>query len=213
MTFDFDKVQALMDNDLPINPSLSAGSASLALVAIWLMQDRWRWKNISDNDWDDLEEQISQLELELMTESQLGHIVFTIAEPKDNELLCDGSQYDRVDYPQLYAILESEYIDDADTFHVPDCRNVFPVGAGDSYDREESGGENNHTLSESEIPSHRHSYWDYTTNIDVEGAGVPDPFAVGLPKISSSNTNYTGGGNSHENRPPFLGMTFVIVAK
>jgi len=213
MTFDFEGVQSLMDDDRPITASLSSGSAALALVAVWLMQQRWRWQGITDGQWNLMEAQVALLELELMTESQLGHIVATIAEPKENELLCDGSQYERVDYPALYEILESEYIDDADYFSVPDLRNVFPVGSGDTYDRNETGGEDAHELSESEIPSHRHSYWDYTSNIDVEGAGVPDPFAVGLPKISTSYTGYTGGGNSHENRPPFLGVQFVIVAR
>jgi microcystin-dependent protein len=213
MTFDFDDVQTLMGDDLPINTTLSAGSASLALVAIYQMSVKWRWKGISTDDWDTIQAQVAQLEKELMTESQLGHIVPIVTGPKSNELVCDGSQYDRVDYPELYAVLESEYIDDADSFHVPNIHNNFLVGAGDSYSPDETGGENSHTLSESEMPSHRHSYSDYTANPDLEGLGVPDPLAIGLPKIQSANTNYTGGGNSHENRPPFIGLTFVVIAK
>lgn len=213
MTFDFDKVQALMDDDLPINSSLSAGSASLALVAIYFMGDKWRWKGISDGDWDTIQTQVAQLENELMTESMIGHIIPTMTDPKLNELLCDGSNYNRVDYPELYASLQSEFINDSDTFHVPDLRNNFLVGAGDSYAPDDSGGESSHTLSTSEIPSHDHSESDFTFNIDVEGPGVPDPLAIGLPKIPLARTGNTGGGNSHENRPPYVGLVFVVVAK
>lgn len=213
MTFDYDDVQSLMDDDLPINTALSAGSASLALVATFMMGDRWRWKGITDDDWDTIQTQVAQLENELMTESMLGHIIPIMTSPKANELVCDGSQYDRVDYPELYAILEAEYVDDADTFHVPDLRSNFIVGAGSTYSPDETGGEISHTLTESEMPSHRHSYSDYTANPDLEGLGVPDPLAIGLPKIQTANTNNTGGGNSHENRPPFIGLTFVVIAK
>jgi len=213
MTFDFDKVQALMDNNMAINPSLSRGSSALALVAIYVMSEKWRWPQISDDDWDTIQEQKSQLELELMTESQIGHITPTMAEPKANELLCDGSQYDRVDYPELYAILESEFIDDANTFHVPDLRNSFVVGAGDNYDPDDSGGADSISLSVAELASHRHSYWDYTANPDLEGLGVPDPLAVGLPKIQTAYTGYTGSGDAHENRPPYLALSFVVIAK
>lgn len=213
MTFDFEDVQSLMQDDLPMNSTLSAGSASLALVAIYQMSVKWRWKGISDDDWDTLQAQIAQLEGELMTESMIGHIVPIMTDPKANELVCDGSQYDRVDYPELYAILESEYIDDVDTFHVPDLVDSFIVGAGSTYSPDETGGENSHTLSESEMPSHRHSYSDYTANPDLEGLGIPDPLAIGLPKIQVANTNNKGGGNSHENRPPFSALTFVVIAR
>lgn len=36
-----------------------------------------------------------------------------------NTLLCDGSQYLRVDYPNLYAVLAAAFIVDADNFTVP----------------------------------------------------------------------------------------------
>jgi len=39
----------------------------------------------------------------------------------------------------------------------PDLRNRFVVGAGDQYDRNDTGGANSVTLTESEMPSHNHS--------------------------------------------------------
>src|SRR6056297_1477169 len=39
----------------------------------------------------------------------------------------------------------------------PDLRDRFVVGAGDQYDRNDTGGANSVTLSQSEIPSHNHS--------------------------------------------------------
>jgi len=45
-------------------------------------------------------------------------------------LACDGSTYNRVDYPKLYAVLDSAFIIDADTFNVPDLRGRAIIGNG-----------------------------------------------------------------------------------
>lgn len=212
MSFDFDAVQDILDSDVPIHVSLSAGSASLALIAIYVMHARWRWPKVSDEQWDTIQEYYAQLEGELMVNVAIGHVVPTITDVKDNELLCDGSVYDRVDYPQLYAVLDSEWIDDDDSFHVPQLVDKFISGAGNNYSAGATGGEDSHTLSTSEMPQHNHSDNEYSTNIDVEGPGVPDPLAIGLPKIPFARTGNTGGGNSHENRPPYQALVFVIIA-
>jgi len=39
-------------------------------------------------------------------------------------LYCDGALYNRVDYPQLYAAIKTDYIVDADTFNVPTLADV-----------------------------------------------------------------------------------------
>lgn len=134
-----------------------------------------------------------------------------------NTLLCDGSVYDRVAYPKLYAVLDAAFIDDADHFHVPDLRSRFIVGAGQGsglslYNVEDTGGEESHQLTEGELAAHTHNYYKETYNIDVETVGVPDPSGVGLPALSTA-TSSTGGDQAHENRPPYIALRWCVVCQ
>jgi len=46
--------------------------------------------------------------------------LFAVGTLPDGVLVCDGSSYLRVDYPELYSVLATPYITDADHFTVPD---------------------------------------------------------------------------------------------
>lgn len=72
-------------------------------------------------------------------------------------LFCDGSTYNRVDYPDLYALLDSAFITDADHFTTPDLRGRTVIGANGTYAVGSSGGESTHTLTSTEMPSHTHT--------------------------------------------------------
>lgn len=78
---------------------------------------------------------------------------------------------------------------------------------------------------------HQHGYTQPTFGIDVESVGVPDPTGVGNPplpnitdlaSVSIDQTtvtvqnadvtiNPTGGGQAHNNMPPFIAMNYAIV--
>lgn len=126
-------------------------------------------------------------------------------------LACDGSLYERSDYPNLYDALDSIYHVSGTQFSVPDLRDRFIVGAGNDYALSDSGGTTTVTLTEAEIPAHVHSYVPPTFNIDLETPGAPDAFAagIGLP----TNTGSTGGSQAHENRPPYYALVWAIVAR
>jgi len=88
---------------------------------------------------------------------------FMTVDPPANCLVCDGTTYNRVDYPDLYAKLDSAFIVDTDSFIVPDMRGRVPVGAGDGgaglTDRPVGaiGGEETHLLTVEELAAHAHT--------------------------------------------------------
>jgi len=145
--------------------------------------------------------------------------------PDVNWLVCDGTSLLRVDYPDLFAVIGVSYgAPDAAHFNLPDLRGNVPVGAdGGTFTFATPVGENAHTLSTTEIPSHAHTDVGHahteitaTPVLIAIGAGVPAPSAipgVGVTGSASANIANTGGGGAHNNIQPSLPITFLIVAK
>lgn len=88
----------------------------------------------------------------------------------------------------------------------PDLRGRFIVGAGGSYAVGDTGGEEKHTLTVNEMPRHNHSL-----NIYMQNASTSSQAADGTTsKTGSISTDYTGGGQSHENRPPYYALCYIM---
>lgn len=80
---------------------------------------------------------------------------------------------------------------------------------------------------------HQHLYQTPSINIDVEAPGAPDPFGAGFPMVPAGTdwrapeilpaagaVNVTtatnqpfGGGQSHDNMPPFVALRYCVIAK
>ena len=84
----------------------------------------------------------------------------------------------------------------------------FLLGAyGNTYKAGTTGGEAAHTLTESEMPNHKHSIW-------FPNDGGEQSAEIGYPDTGSKNTYYaepsktsgTGGGAAHNNMPPYLAV-------
>jgi len=120
-----------------------------------------------------------------------------------------GGTYDENDYPELFQTLDSQYKDEqAGTFNLPDFSDLFLVGALGDYALGATGGESLHTLLESEIPSHSHTYIPPIVDVDLEAPGAPDIAAARLG--TQTTTGDTGGGDPHENKPPYIAVTYGI---
>ena len=94
----------------------------------------------------------------------------------------------------------------------PDLRGKFVAGAGNpDYTPGSTGGAETVTLTEAEIPSHKH-----TTNIDgghvIPGNGGSSFPYGGAGTYSSTvfSMSNTGGGGAHENRPPYHALCYIM---
>ena len=96
----------------------------------------------------------------------------------------------------------------------PDLRGRFVVGAGGTYAVGASGGEAVHTLTENEMPRHRHDLpgeigynWLYDDSSQGQRLWIAsdDPHDVPDPE-----TDYTGGGQPHNNLPPYYALCYIM---
>lgn len=84
-------------------------------------------------------------------------------------------------------------------------QDVFPLFAGTTYAAGSMGGEANVTLTTNEIPPHDHVLNVYNIEMDApSGESVITPAKVNSnPNMTSYPTRNTGGGQPHNNMPPY----------
>lgn len=138
--------------------------------------------------------------------------------PPDGYIECDGSVQNRVDYPQLYALLDTAFIIDADTFRTPDLRGRTVIGAGTGTGLTprnvgDNGGGEDHTLTTSEIPAHQHSTYLLQ---DAKRLGVNELANIVFGNIIANpamQTDLTGGDMPHNNMQPFTAIRYGICVR
>lgn len=214
MPIDYDEFMTTLVVDKLVD--ISATTVALCLSTLTYAQKRYAWEQngqpVSDVLWDEIDAMVALANEELMS-SLVGmivpHAMATISVIK--MLPCDGGVYLKDDYPMLYDVLDATYIVSGTQFRVPDMRDRVPVGEGNNYAVDDSGGADSVTLTVDQIPAHDHSWSQYTFGIDIESVGVPDPTGVGQPQLPQT-TGLTGGGQSHENRMPYRAVKWAIIA-
>lgn len=124
-------------------------------------------------------------------------------------LACDGASYAADDYPELYAAIGYYFGGSGANFNVPNLVNRVPVGSGGDYSHASTGGESEHTLSVSELPSHSHSIGRTITTPVLEPGEVP---ALTPVPIIPDYTGNEGGDLPHNNMQPYQAVTYIIYA-
>lgn len=148
--------------------------------------------------------------------------------PDPNWLLCEGQSLARVDYPDLFTVIGTTYgALDSDHFNLPDLqgRTVIGQGSGSGLTPRsvgDSGGEETHVLSVSELANHGHSDTGHshiegtaTASVVTVGAGAPAPTAIpsaGVTANGSANITATGSDSPHNTMQPYLTICYLIVA-
>lgn len=130
-----------------------------------------------------------------------------ITDPVFAALPCDGSEYDRADYPALYDLLAAFHTG-PDTFMTPDLRGRAPIGTGSGYGIGDTGGEVDHTLTVGELASHTHGTGNSFTGLALAPGELPVLTPNPLPAI----TGYTGDNDPHNNMQPYMALEFWIMA-
>lgn len=79
-------------------------------------------------------------------------------------------------------------------------------GDADFNTAEETGGSKTHTLTESQIPSHRHQVGSNDSSAGFGGAAGNQEFVqnFGSGIGNPCNTSFTGGGSAHNNVQPYI---------
>jgi hypothetical protein len=88
----------------------------------------------------------------------------------------------------------------------PDLRDRFIVGAGGSYNVGSRGGQKEVTLTVNQIPPHSHTYRGNTSTHSTRGPVG----GSGYPLFGNMTTSQTGGGQPHENRPPYYALAYIM---
>jgi microcystin-dependent protein len=249
MSYTLDSLLDQAIDNYPVTATLAPEVVAVLFYALSEIQDPYSWLDptqdpldeITDTDYSEILELLGAANVSIIT-PEVGFIKpYITTSPPDNTLPCDGGTHARLDYPLLYAVLDSIFIVDADTFYVPDLSGTVMLGTGTlgafTYAVGDTGGENDHTLTTAEIASHSHvadapTVIDpththvYTSAIPIPllegavpapGAAIPSPgvTAPALTGISvlAPNIHNEGGGGAHENRQPFFAVKYCVQAR
>lgn len=98
---------------------------------------------------------------------------------------------------------------------VQDFKDVFPLGAGDTYTAGATGGEAQHTLTYGEMPNHSHDLRSLADHkLTAWGSGENPTFDLGkISADSGGNSNFlttesAGSSMPHNNMPPYKAVKY-----
>jgi microcystin-dependent protein len=133
--------------------------------------------------------------------------------------LCNGQLLPINQNQALFSLLGTTYGGDGITnFALPNLQGRIPIHTGNGFVLGELGGEQTHTLVNTEMPEHTHSAIA-SSNAANSGAAPGNFWANGNQPAYASSTNAAmstasvssvGGGQPHENMAPYLVLNFCI---
>ena len=148
--------------------------------------------------------------------------------PPKGWALCNGQFLPINQNQALFALLGTTYGGNGQTtFALPDLRSRTPIGQGSQFSTlGEKGGQEAHTVIQSEMPSHNHFANASATNANSQfiaqtfpstSLNTPAVVSVGIYKdftttttLNPSSVTNTGGSQPHENRQPYLAINMII---
>lgn len=204
-------------NDAPLAIQMRVSSAWISLVInelIWLTNPNvWYGDEVERDRASQAIDSIiialgaENVELQIMP---IGTIIQSALDaPPAGFLLCNGAAVSRATYAALFNAIGTRFgIGDGNTtFNLPDLRSRFVRGKPDAGNVGDVGGSESVALDIEHMPAHHHSFNIRTVNGGF-GAGMPQGTSTGAS--GSFDTQNTGAGAGHENRPPYLDLNCFI---
>ena len=140
--------------------------------------------------------------------------------------MCQGQLLPITQYTALFSLVGTTYGGDGiSTFALPDLRGRMAIGQGSGpglapYVMGQLGGEEQVTLTLGQLPIHSHAAMASSAAASALGPGGSEwattttylysSTATTLAPMNNTAIGAVGGGQPHENRPPFLVMNFII---
>jgi microcystin-dependent protein len=133
---------------------------------------------------------------------------------------CDGQLLPINQNQALFALLGTTYGGNGQTtFALPNLQGRTPIHFGSGHTLGEAGGEQAHTVSTGELPTHTHIAMAST--VDTGGTDNPTGNVLGsaatlyhapasLTSINPGTITNVGGSQPHQNMQPFQTLTFCI---
>ena len=139
-------------------------------------------------------------------------------------MFCEGQLLPISENETLFQLIGTTYGGDGQsTFALPDLRARTPIHVGSGHTLGERGGEQAHTLSISELPTHTHAAQGSSAAADaavptgnllaaVDNTTFASAYAgpSNLAAMAPSAVSNTGGSQAHLNMQPFLTLSFCI---
>jgi microcystin-dependent protein len=134
--------------------------------------------------------------------------------------LCNGQLLPINQNQPLFSLLGTTFGGDGRVnFALPDLRGRTPIHVGSGHTLGERGGEQAHTLSIAELPTHTHVLNGSNVNATLDSPtgnlisttsinsyGAP----TGLQTMNLGTITNVGGSQAHLNMQPFLTLSFCI---
>jgi microcystin-dependent protein len=142
--------------------------------------------------------------------------------PPKGWALCDGQLLPINQNQALFSLLGTTYGGDGRVnFGLPDLRGRAPIHMGSGHTLGERGGEQAHTLSIAEIPTHVHTANASSTPANTNTPGIAIGLATSalsqlygppanLQAMAANALTNVGGSQAHLNMQPFLVINFSI---
>jgi microcystin-dependent protein len=143
--------------------------------------------------------------------------------PPKGWALCDGQLLPINQNQALFSLLGTTYGGDGRVnFGLPNLQGRAPMHMGSGHTLGERGGEQGHTLSISEIPTHTHTAKATTATATTNNptsslmlakstaAALYASGASGLVAMAPNELANVGGSQAHLNMQPFLVINFSI---
>jgi microcystin-dependent protein len=155
-----------------------------------------------------------------MSEPFLGEIrIVSFTYPPKGWAFCNGQILPIAQNSALFSLLGTTYGGNGvNTFALPNLQGRVPIHTGNSFSLGQAQGEQTHTLTVGELPAHSHqaagsqAAADQVSPSGALWAATPANAYSTSPTTSmrSSAVGSSGGGQPHENMPPYLTLNFCI---